>query len=210
MKIRLFGSLAGYLVFIFASLTRTAVDAAPTSPGTYTDWNGQISHLTIVQSFKAAGYKKLVVKPVITEGVDLPDESESTYRPVTETLDRATSFFLEGIRETAPRFLEVEQNKAEKMRLGDALVVTARVAKMDPGSWSGRAFGRGKLFHAATDAAETRITGEVNDAASGKVLLRFTQRHRAGLALFGGAYDKLLERTIHDIGADVGHMIGSF
>ena len=101
-----------------------------------------------------------------------------------ETLDRATIFFFEGIRDTAPRFLEVEQNKAEKMRSGDALVITARVAKIDPGSWSGRAFGRGKLFHAATDAAETRITGDVVDAASDKVLLRFTQRHRAGLALF--------------------------
>jgi hypothetical protein len=130
---------------------------------------------------------------------------------VKQTLDRVTDIFVEGVRDTAPRSLNVEQGRTQKKQAaGEALIITARVAKIDTGSWSGRAFGRAKLFHAATDAAETRITGEVTDATSGRVLLRFTQRHRAGLAIFGGDYEKLLERTIHDIGADIGQMIASF
>lgn len=162
MKIRLFSPLTPYLALIFTSVTGITIAADPTSPGTYTNWNGRIDHLTIIQPFKTAAFKKLVVKPVSTENVDLPDESESTYRPVKQTLDRVTDIFVEGVRDTAPRSLNVEEGKTQKTQAGgEALVITARVAKIDPGSWSGRAFGRSKLFHAATDAAETRILGPI-------------------------------------------------
>jgi hypothetical protein len=74
MKICLFSPLAASLALIFASVTGRTIAADSTSPGTYTDWNGRIDHLTIVQPFKTAAFKKLVVKPVSTENVDLPDE----------------------------------------------------------------------------------------------------------------------------------------
>src|SRR6266566_8373678 len=124
MKIRFFGSLAAYLAFIFASMTGTDFAADPTSPGTYTNWNGRINHLTIVQPFKAAAYKKLVIKPVVTESVNLPDESESSYRPVKETLDRVTDFFFQGLGETAPRFLSVDRGNTQKTQAaGEVLVI---------------------------------------------------------------------------------------
>jgi len=59
-----------------------------------------------VQPFKTAAFKKLVVKPISTENVDLPDESESTYRPVKQTLGRVTDIFVEGVRDTAPAIIK--------------------------------------------------------------------------------------------------------
>jgi hypothetical protein len=65
---------------------------------------------------------------------------------------------------------------------------------------SSRAYGQ-------SDAAETRIRGEVADAATGRALLRFTQRRRAGL---GVGYGELLRRTVRDIGSDVARILNAF
>ena len=197
------------LIFLASAGTSAAGGKAVTMPGTYENWNGDIDHLTIVQPFKAADYKRIVVTPVQTNDVNLPDESESTYQPVKDALAKSTENFVTGLRSKMQGKFVVEAGEIEGTAAG-ALVVRSRVAKMDPGSRTGRALGRSKLLHAMTDAAETRISGEIADAATGKILLRFTQQRRAGLGVLGGAYEELLRRTIRDIGGDVGRIIEAF
>jgi hypothetical protein len=76
---------------------------------------------------------------------------------------------------------------------------------MDPGSraaryWAG--FGAG--------AARTKVEGELVDAASGRVLLRFTQERRSGVGMAGGGYASLLRRNLEAIGEDVGNGLRRF
>jgi uncharacterized protein DUF4410 len=76
---------------------------------------------------------------------------------------------------------------------------------MDPGSraaryWAG--FGAG--------AARTKLVGEVADAASGKVLLRFTQERRSGVGMGGGNYIELMNRNLVTIGEDVAGVLKAF
>ena len=75
----------------------------------------------------------------------------------------------------------------------------------DPGSraaryWAG--FGAG--------AARTKLEGELVDAASGRVLLRFTQERRSGVGLGGGSYVNLLNRNLRAIGEDLGAGLQQF
>jgi len=194
--------------FIILSRIATA-SGANTAPGTYKDWDGDIDHVTVVQVFKQSDYNRIVVTSVETDGVDLPDESESTYRPVKDALAKTPKIFIEGLKEKlSGRFVVTIGEVAP--RTAGTLLIHAKVMKMNPGSRTGRALGRAKLLHAMTDAAETRIAGEIADAMTGQVLVRFTQQRRAGLGLFGGEYEHLLARAIHDIGNDVGRIVKAF
>ena len=183
---------------------------ARTAPGTYKDWGGDIDHLTVIQSFKAADYNRIVVMPIETAGVNLPDTDESTYGPVKDTLAKSSEIFAEGLKSKLTPKFSVQSGRPTTEAITGALVIRARVEKMNPGSRTGRVLGKGKLFHAMTDAAETRISGELADGATGKVLLRFTQQRRAGLGILGGAYEELLRRTVRDIGSDVGRILTAF
>ncbi|HXU44771.1 MAG TPA: hypothetical protein VN783_04555, partial [Thermoanaerobaculia bacterium] len=59
-------------------------------------------------------------------------------------------------------------------------------------------------------AAKTGIEGELFDAETGKVLVRFTQERRSGVGDFGGDYEELFERNLLQIGGDVASLLGAF
>lgn len=85
------------------------------------------------------------------------------------------------------------------------LIVRAKVLNMDPGSraaryWAG--FGAG--------AARAELSGEVVDAATGKVLLRFQQERRSGVGVAGGDYVNLMNRNLRAIGEDVALILSAF
>lgn len=54
------------------------------------------------------------------------------------------------------------------------------------------------------------MTGEIVDAASGKVLVRFRQERRSGFGAFGGGYGALFTRTVRQIGGDIASLINAF
>jgi hypothetical protein len=110
--------------------------------------------------------------------------------------------FASGLAELSPP--DVLVGKLEKPETG-ALVVRGKVLKMDPGSqaaryWAG--FGAG--------AAKTEVTGEVADARTGKVLLRFHQERRSGVGSFGGDYEDLLNRNLWTVGKDLAGVLQHF
>jgi hypothetical protein len=78
---------------------------------------------------------------------------------------------------------------------------------MDPGSrakrmWIG--YGAG--------AARTAIEAEIIDAATGDVLVRFTQERRSGIERFGrgSSYEEIMKRNLAAIGKDAANLLNVF
>ena len=90
---------------------------------------------------------------------------------------------------------------------GRTLLIRARVTEMNPGSKAARfwaSFGAGHT--------DTEISGEVLDADSGEVLVRFTTgRGSSGtMSLAGGNYEKMMSGDTADDGKNVGEMLSLF
>jgi len=197
-------SLAVLLAVGFAAPAAARGKAHPTAPGKYTDWNGEFDELEIVASFKLADYAKVVVEPFDTSATPLPQKDDNTYEPVQRVLARVTPPFTAGLSGGLPKpqvMLAEEKGVSEPQ----VLLVRGTVTIMDPGSRAARywaSFGAG--------AARTQIVGEVVDAESGKVLLRFTQERRSGFGGAGGGYEELMERNLVQIGGDVAGILKFF
>jgi hypothetical protein len=211
MKIRIYIVLALALLLVpGASYARGK--AAPTAPGKYKDWNGEVDELEIVAPFKLADFDHIIVEPLDTSATPLPESNDNTYAPVKNVLALVTRPFAAGLvggiaeKPGKPEVVLAERSarQGETAEPG-TLVVRGKVTRMDPGSraaryWAG--FGAG--------AAKTEISGEVLDAASGKVLLRFVQERRSGVGAAGGDYESLMERNLVTIGNDIGAVLLHF
>lgn len=176
---------------------------APTSPGKYTDWGGEIDELEIVASFKLADYGTIVVEPFDTSAAPLPPKDDNTYAPVQYVLAHVTLPFKDGLAESLRTPVALAE-PGKTAGSGD-LVVRGKVIQMDPGSkaaryWAG--FGAG--------AARTEIDGEVVDGSTGKVLLHFRQERRSGVGTMGGDYEKLMDRNLRTIGEDIAGVLKHF
>ena len=176
--------------------------AAPTAPGKYTEWNGEIDELEVVQTFKLASYSKVVVEPFDTKDTPLPGKDDNTYAAVKGVLAAPSGPFAQGLSGELGDKVTVSQGAEGGEK---TLLVRGKVVSMDPGSrakrfWGG--FGAG--------AAGTAIQGEVVDAASGQVLLRFTQERRSAAGTFAGDYVELMNRNLVTIGEDLAGVLKAF
>lgn len=174
-----------------------------TEPGRYTEWNDEIDELEIVETFKLSDYSKVVVEPSDTEGTPLPEKDDNTYEPVQEVLKDPAGPITEGLTGELEGKISVSQGSGGKGQ--GTLVVRTKMLTLDPGSraaryWAG--FGAG--------AARAEVSGEVVDAATGKVLLRFKQERRSGVGVAGGDYVKLMQRNLRTIGEDVALILNAF
>lgn len=174
-----------------------------TEPGRYTEWNDEIDELEVVETFKLSDYSKVVVEPFGTDDTPLPEKDDNTYEPVKEVLKDPAGPFAEGLTGELKGKIAVSQGSAGKDT--GTLVVRTKVLTLDPGSraaryWAG--FGAG--------AARAEVSGEVVDAATGKVLLRFKQERRSGVGVAGGDYVKLMQRNLRTIGEDVALILNAF
>lgn len=179
--------------------------AGPTAPGTYVDWQGEIDELVVVEGFALSGYGKVLVEPFETDDVPLPDQDDNSYQPVVTVLAHAAVPFTASLAdEMKGRVAVAAKDKNAEVGAG-TLILRNRVNTMDPGSqaaryWAG--FGAG--------AARTEVSGELVDAATGKVLLRYRQERRSGAGAFGGGYEKLLDRNLETLGEDVAMILKAF
>jgi hypothetical protein len=175
-----------------------SIVAAPasTAPGTYRDWH-DVDEVTIIRPFVAANYSQIAVESFDRTRVKLPPANENTYQAVQLALQRMKPAFIQGVSEKAKR-------KTAGNAPGKTLVIRARLTKVDPGSQAARlwvGFGAG--------AVKIAMIGEIVDAASGKVLVRFAQERRSSFGAFG-SYGPLFERTARELGEDVGTIINAF
>jgi hypothetical protein len=175
---------------------------ASTAPGKYTDWNGEVDELEVVQAFRLADYSKVVVEPFDTKDTPLPGKDDNTYAAVKGVLAAPSGPFTQGLSGELGDRVAVSQGSEGGEK---TLLVRARVASLDPGSrakrfWGG--FGAG--------AASAGLQGEVVDAATGKVLLRFKQERRSAAGAFAGDYVELMNRNLLTIGQDLAGVLKAF
>jgi len=179
-----------------------AASQGTTSPGTYRNWGGDLDEVTIVQPFRLDTYNDIAVESFNVAGVILPDPKENTYEAVRSALGSIKPAFIQGFQQN----LRQKPNAANMPRgKGETLVIRARLLKVDPGSQAARYFIR---FGAG--AVKIEMLGEVVDARSRKVLVRFRQERRSGVGAFGGAYGELFARTARQIGGDVAELLNAF
>lgn len=188
---------------MLALLADTAAAArGTTTPGTYRNWNGDLDELTIVLPFRLDTYNDIAVESFDVAGVTLPNPNENTYEAVRSALGSIKPAFIQGLLQN----LRQKPGAANMPRgKGETLVIRARLLKVDPGSQAARYFIR---FGAG--AVKIEMLGEVIDARSRKVLLRFRQERRSGVGAFGGAYGELFARTARQIGGDVAELLNAF
>lgn len=173
----------------------------PTAPGTYKEWGPDIDSIEIVKTFKASDYSKIVVQPLDTSSTPKADEADMVER-VAKVAASATEPFLIGVKKGFP-----DASIAKSASAPGTLIVRGKVTVLDPGSrakrmWVG--YGAG--------AARTAIDGEIVDAKSGEVLIRFTQERRSGIERFGrgSSYEEIMNRNLTAIGEDAANIIKTF
>jgi hypothetical protein len=175
---------------------------AVTTPGTYEKWGPDIDEIEIVKSFDPRDYKTIVVVPFDTDDVELPKADDNTFEPVKKVLASVTDPFVEGLDEHT----EVKVTADEKPgKVAGTLIIRGKVLEMDPGSKAKRYFAG---FGAG--AARAKITGEIVDAKTKTVLVRFTQERRSGVGMMGGGYEALMNRNMRALGEDVANLMAAF
>ncbi|HEY3347347.1 MAG TPA: DUF4410 domain-containing protein [Nitrospirota bacterium] len=176
-----------------------------TAVGTYKEWNGDMDELEIIQTFNLADYSKVLVLPLDTSATPLPKADDNTFEPVKIVLKSATEIFKKGVTDgLAKTKVAVEQAEAPVKDAG-VIIVRGKVVEMEPGSQALRywiSFGAGQ--------SRTTVEGEMVDAATDKVLAKFTHAKSSGIGAFGGDYQKLMTDDAHDVGEDVGKFIAAF
>jgi hypothetical protein len=177
-----------------------------TAPGKYKAWGPDIDEVEIVQTFKAADYDKIVVLPFDTAGTPLPDAKEKSYNTIKSALETYTPTLVEALRPELKAKAEVATaDKAPKT--AKTLIVRGKVEELNPGSRAGR-----MLVGYGAGGSGTKLSGEIVDAKTGEVLLRFTQARRSGGTFkFAGGNDlDVMRDSIHAAGKDIARIIDSF
>ncbi len=170
----------------------------------YSDWHG-MDEVEIFQPFRVADFTGLVVMLLDKSGVALPPQDENTYAPTVKILERSDEFFLEGLRRGVAEFrrgFTVESDSRPSLApLGGSkiLVLRTKLLMLDPGSKAARYWGG---FGAG--AGKAKISAELIDVATDTVLARLTHEKRSGFGMFGGGYEKVMSKSIREVGEDFG------
>jgi len=182
--------------FLFFLSCATTSGTATKSPGKYIDWNGFIDELEIVKPFSMNAYSKVIVLPLNTSAVILPPKTENTYEPLTKVISHVDQIFGEGLSKGLKdlKNVSLESSKSPTFEPG-MLIIQAKVFEMNPGSRALRyfvGFGAGKMV--------VGIQGEVIDALSSQVYLRFKHARASAYGGIGGDYESLLSDDTREVG----------
>jgi hypothetical protein len=194
------------LATLTLSLAAYAGGKASTAPGKYKDWGPDIDEVEIVKSFRIADYDRIAVQPFDTSKVALPDAKAKWYGTLKMALSSYDDAFIEAFKKELKAKAAVEES-AHAPKTAKTLILRGTVLELDPGSRAGRYFGG---FGAG--AASSKLKGELVDASTGNVLVRFTQARRSGGTWkpAGGSDLEVMRDSIHATAKDVAHLIDAF
>jgi curli biogenesis system outer membrane secretion channel CsgG len=190
-------------VIVIAAFAAIAATKATTTPGKYTEWGPDIDSIEIVKSFKFSDYASVAVEKLDGTATPKPEDADLNEK-FEKVKSSATEPFLEGIKKGLPKAA-----MADAQASGDrVLLVRGKIATLDPGSRSKRVF----FGIYGAGAARAAITGEIVDARSGEVLIRFTQERRSGIEKFGrgSSYEEIMKRNLTALGEDVTNILKVF
>jgi hypothetical protein len=195
-----------FVVFAAVTSLEAGGSKAPTTPGKYKEWGPDIDEIEIVKTFRIADYDRIVVQHFDTSKAPLPDPKARWYETLKVALASYDEAFIDAFRKELKAKADVHQAD-QRPDSARTLIIRGTVQEMDPGSRGGRyfaAYGAG--------AASSRLAGEIVDAASGEVLVRFVQARRAaGTWKLGGGSDlEVMRDTVHATAKDVAHILDLF
>ena len=198
--------LCTLVLLIVPALYARGKKAAPTDVGTYKDWGPDIDEIKINQTFKIADYDKIIVEPFDTANAPLPDQKEKWYGTMKDALAASTDWFMEAFPKELKAKATVEESSSPR-KSAKTLIIRGTIDSMDPGSRAGRYFGG---FGAGS--ASSKVSIDIVDSRSGKVLAHVTQARRSGGTFKGGGGNDLavMRDTIHAIVQDMAHALDSF
>lgn len=179
-------------------LAITGFAAAPTEPGTYRDWKGEIDEVVVNCAFRADDYQDIQVEPLDVAKVTVLERPGESRAAIEAILPSLKSAFMEGLKK------ELRPRAPASGAVAKELLIRVRLTKADPG-WRSTRFGD---FHAK--AAKLAVSGEVIDRASNRTLLQFQQERWAGLASVEKNSAQLFEEAARRIGADVALLISAY
>jgi hypothetical protein len=202
------GFLVSILVLslVVPALYARGKKAASTDPGTYKDWGDDIDQIEIMKTFKMADYDHVVVLPFDTTKVPLPDKNAKWYGTLKIALAGYNEAFIEAFEKELKAKVDVKQ-ASEAPKTSKTLIIRGAVEELDPGSRAGRYFGG---FGAGS--ASTKISVDIVDAKSGKVLAHITQSRRSGGTWkpAGGSDAEVMRDSIHATAKDIAHAVDAF
>jgi hypothetical protein len=196
----------GLAWLLAAGISIPAAVAGPktTTPGKYTSWGEEeVDEIEVVKAFKFADYTGVSVAPLDTSKT--PAGEGKGAKDVQQAIAGVDESFLEGVKKGVSSYSKTAVQAGGGT--GHALLIKGAVVDLNPGSKSARSgvgFGAG--------AARAKLTGEVVEADTGKVLLRFTHEKRAGSGMgFGGGNSmKLMLKSAEHVGEDLGKVFKAF
>ncbi len=200
------GLAVGLALSVVPDLHARGSKPASTAPGTYKQWGRDIDEIEIVKTFKISDYDTIAVKPFDTSSTPMPEKDDRSYATIKTVLDSYTETLIEALRGELKAHAKVEQATGTP-KSAKTLIVRGKVESLSPGSRTKRYIGG---FGAG--ASGTKISCDLVDAASGKVVARFTQERRsAGSFKFGGGSDQQVMRdSIHAAAEDIAHILDAF
>lgn len=194
-----------FLLTLAAATSIATVIASPaeTTAGNYRDWNSEIDEVTIIQQFRADSYRDIIVEPLDSTGLHLPDRTDKEYPAVISGLKAAKQSFIDGLRKN---LRARDSGAAGAKRATKALVIRARLTEIDPGSENARYF-----LGFGAGAVKLALVGEIFESASHRTLVTFKQERRSAVGPFGSTgFTALFARTARQIGGDVATLINAF
>ena len=166
---RLFVLILLSIAFAAPAAHARGTKTAELAPGKYKAWGEDIDEVEIVKPFKAADYESIAVLRFDTTATPLPDPKEKSYPSIQSVLASYTDSLVEALRDELKTKAKVEQT-ASAPKTAKTLILRGKVEEIEPGSRAGR-----MLVGYGAGSAATKVTGEIVDAKSGSVLVRFTQ-----------------------------------
>jgi hypothetical protein len=196
----------GLAWLLAAGLSIPAAEAgkASTTPGKYTSWGEQeIDEVEVVNTFKFADYAGVFAAPLDTSKAPAGEGKEA--KEIQQAIAGLDASFLTGLKKGVSSHSKATVETGAGS--GHALLVKGAVVEIDPGSKGARmgvGFGAG--------AARAKLVGEIVEADTGKVLLRFTHEKRAGsgMGFGGGNSTKLMLKSAEHVGEDLGKAFKAF
>jgi len=181
-------------------------DKPSTAPGTYKEWGPDIDRIEIVKTFRLSDYDRVVVLPFDISATPLPKESEKSYPSVKSVVDSYTESFTEALRDEVKGKVKVESVPSAP-KSARTLILRGTVEDVSPGSRAKR-----YLVGYGAGAAGSRMSGELVDAKTGEVLVRFTQERRSGgtWKVAGGSDVQVMRDSVHATGQDIAHLLEQF
>ena len=172
------------------------------APGKYSNWDGRIQEVEVLQPFHLKDYATIEVLPPDVSAIPIP--TDNTRDAVRQTLTDAAHIISEELDGELPGRMKI---KAEPLLGGmsmpaRALALKVKFVSLDPGSRSKRSLSFGN-----TGKASVVLSGELADATTNQPLLRFTVRNDDG---GHGDYEHVLEENLQHAVDHLSKLIKAF